>query len=514
MKRLLTILLLFSGIAAFAQDPAPLSPKTVGVVQFFTSIEHGDTVGFVKTPYGYLQVVRPNNVTTFLTQKDFIGLGTFASKIRLTTDSVGAGDFIVRKANGYLAKDTVKRLNQYGGFTAYGTDIFTHPQSLFTPVSGADIITKSYFDAHPGNNIYNHSDSLTQNRTAFFSTHSLTFGDTANFKATLVIDPTASTVYQYVQSATANSIMQILPTVVTIGTTDNSNNGAQLQTTIPFADMQVQGLGNILYDFKLSGNAAGGSSNAIFTDNLNHRGIEYASNYFPNSHTLLDKHMGDSLYAPIAGTGFVTTSRQLTINGVSQNLTADRTWNVGTVTSVTGTTNRITSTGGTTPVIDISASYVGQSSITTIGTLSSGSIPYSLLTGTPTILTAANPTATAGYTFVNGSAPNFMRSDAAPKLDSAVVATSANHPTLAQVQTKLNGYILIAGYVVNETPSGTINSSNTAFSIANTPVTGDVQVFRNGMLQISGTDYTQSGTSLTYLYAPTTGDNLKIIYIK
>ncbi len=44
----------------------------------------------------------------------------------------------------------------------------------------------------------------------------------------------------------------------------------------------------------------------------------------------------------------------------------------GTVTSVSGTTNRITSTGGATPVIDISASYVGQSSITTLGTVTTG----------------------------------------------------------------------------------------------------------------------------------------------
>jgi hypothetical protein len=44
----------------------------------------------------------------------------------------------------------------------------------------------------------------------------------------------------------------------------------------------------------------------------------------------------------------------------------------GTVASVTGTANRITSTGGTTPVIDISASYVGQSSITTLGTIGTG----------------------------------------------------------------------------------------------------------------------------------------------
>ncbi len=44
----------------------------------------------------------------------------------------------------------------------------------------------------------------------------------------------------------------------------------------------------------------------------------------------------------------------------------------GAVTSVSGTTNRITSSGGSTPVIDISASYVGQSSITTLGTIGTG----------------------------------------------------------------------------------------------------------------------------------------------
>ena len=56
-------------------------------------------------------------------------------------------------------------------------------------------------------------------------------------------------------------------------------------------------------------------------------------------------------------------------------LRGDGTWVTiggGSVTSVSGTLNRITSTGGTTPVIDISASYIGQSSITTLGTITSG----------------------------------------------------------------------------------------------------------------------------------------------
>ena len=42
------------------------------------------------------------------------------------------------------------------------------------------------------------------------------------------------------------------------------------------------------------------------------------------------------------------------------------------VSSVTGTANRITSTGGTTPQIDIAATYVGQTSITTLGTITTG----------------------------------------------------------------------------------------------------------------------------------------------
>lgn len=44
----------------------------------------------------------------------------------------------------------------------------------------------------------------------------------------------------------------------------------------------------------------------------------------------------------------------------------------GTVTSVSGTSNRITSSGGATPVIDIAATYVGQTSITTLGTIGTG----------------------------------------------------------------------------------------------------------------------------------------------
>jgi len=42
------------------------------------------------------------------------------------------------------------------------------------------------------------------------------------------------------------------------------------------------------------------------------------------------------------------------------------------IASITGTANRITVTAGVNPVIDIAATYVGQTSITTLGTIASG----------------------------------------------------------------------------------------------------------------------------------------------
>lgn len=82
---------------------------------------------------------------------------------------------------------------------------------------------------------------------------------------------------------------------------------------------------------------------------------------------------GDILYA-----SGVNTLAKLTAGSNTNVLTLSGgvpTWaapTTGTVTSVSGTTNRITSTGGATPVIDISAAYIGQSSITTLGTVTTG----------------------------------------------------------------------------------------------------------------------------------------------
>lgn len=76
--------------------------------------------------------------------------------------------------------------------------------------------------------------------------------------------------------------------------------------------------------------------------------------------------------------------------------------------------------------------------------------------------------------------------------------------------------LLSSNFVTNETPAGSVNGSNTVFTLANTPVAGTVQVYLNGLLQDvgGGNDYTISGTSITFGTAPLTGEKVRVHYIK
>lgn len=152
-----------------------------------------------------------------------------------------------------------------------------------------------------------------------------------------------------------------------------------------------------------------------------------------------------------------------------------------TTRAVTGTANRVTVTNGDgvsgNPTVDIAATYVGQTSITTLGTVTAGTwnattiaadrggtgvanaagstitlggaLSFSgafttafTVTGntsvtlptTGTLATTAqlpagaNPTASVGLTAVNGVSTSFMRADAAPALDVGISPTwTGNH---------------------------------------------------------------------------------------
>ena len=70
-----------------------------------------------------------------------------------------------------------------------------------------------------------------------------------------------------------------------------------------------------------------------------------------------------------------------------------------------------------------------------------------------------------------------------------------------------------ADLIFHETPTGLVNSSNTVYTIASTPVVGTEQVFLNGQLQIPGTSYTIAGDTITFTKAPRTGSILRVHYV-
>lgn len=131
--------------------------------------------------------------------------------------------------------------------------------------------------------------------------------------------------------------------------------------------------------------------------------------------------------------GIVTMGSGVSFSGGT--LTA--TGSGGTVTSVSGTSNRITSTGGATPVIDISGSYVGQSSITTLGTIGTGvwnGTAVAVANG-GTACTSASITCfnnITGFTAIgtSGTTSTNLIFSGSPTLTTPVFLTSARTPLL------------------------------------------------------------------------------------
>jgi hypothetical protein len=68
---------------------------------------------------------------------------------------------------------------------------------------------------------------------------------------------------------------------------------------------------------------------------------------------------------------------------------------------------------------------------------------------------------------------------------------------------------------VDETPSGTVNGSNTSFSLAQLPLENDsVELYQDGLKLTYTTDYTISGTTITMVTAPVVGQTLRANYIR
>lgn len=68
---------------------------------------------------------------------------------------------------------------------------------------------------------------------------------------------------------------------------------------------------------------------------------------------------------------------------------------------------------------------------------------------------------------------------------------------------------------VNEVPSGTVNGSNTAFTITQIPSEDEAIILSvNGLIQQLTTDYSISGNTITFVTAPATASSVRVSYVR
>jgi hypothetical protein len=133
-------------------------------------------------------------------------------------------------------------------------------------------------------------------------------------------------------------------------------------------------------------------------------------------------------------------------------------------------------------------------------------IPYSSLTGKPTLFSGSYNDLTNKPALFSGDYGDLTNTPLIPDLTSVEGNIAVHESRLVDIES--------AAFVTREIPSGSVNGSNAVFTLANVPVSGTEQVFLNGMLQHEGVgnDYTISGDTITFVTAPDSGWKLFVNY--
>jgi hypothetical protein len=194
------------------------------------------------------------------------------------------------------------------------------------------------------------------------------------------------------------------------------------------------------------------------------------------SSTLIGSTLNIPTYT-LSGLGGVPTSRTLTINGTSYDLSANRTWSVGTVTDVTAT-GQITSTGGTTPVISTLMHTNRLIGRTTAGT----GVMEEITVGSGLTLSAGTLSASGGgtVTSVGLSMPSAFNVANSPITSAGTLAVTGagtvsqyvrGDGTLANFPNSTGGGASVNYYLNGSVSQGTFGGA-TYYQMSKTPILG------------------------------------------
>jgi hypothetical protein len=139
-------------------------------------------------------------------------------------------------------------------------------------------------------------------------------------------------------------------------------------------------------------------------------------------------------------------------------------------------------------------------------------------TGYTGIAGVTGPTGYTGYTGAgsNGATgPTGYTGYTGAGSNGATGATGYTGYTGIAGATGYTGYTGAAGtnsIISNETPSGSLDSSDTTYTLANTPITGTVKVYLNGQRLTYTDDYTVATNVITFVVPPASGDIVRADY--
>ncbi len=205
------------------------------------------------------------------------------------------------------------------------------------------------------------------------------------------------------------------------------------------------------------------------------------------------------------------------VTGLTANLNAIN----GSIVSLTNTVSSIsaTVTSLSSAVTNLTALVNGLSPGTVNTAFADGEVPSGTPNGTNATFTLANTPAAAstlmlyrnGVLLANG--PDYSLNGA------TITFVSSQVPQASDV---LQAYYRIAGasstplFVDDQTPQGTINGTNTTFTLSSAPLPLlSLKLYKNGDLLQQNTDYTLNGTTITFANAtvtPQPGDSLVAYY--
>jgi uncharacterized coiled-coil protein SlyX len=286
------------------------------------------------------------------------------------------------------------------------------------------------------------------------------------------------------------------------GTLSGGGSGSTQYATLPIAISQVTNL-----------------ASSLSTTNSTLGTVQTAATALGTTVTGLNTTV-TGLNTSVTNQGVTLTSLSTTVAGLNTAVT-------GQGTTVTNLNNTVTGLNST--VTNHAASI--SSLNTTVGSLSSTQATQgTTLTGLSNSIGTLNTTVSGQGTSLTTLTTNLNNltttvsgnSSSLTSVNTTVGGLSNNVTSLTNTLNGLSATVnslssvgSLAVFVDAETPNGTINGTNSAFSLANTPApTSSLSLFRNGLELSQGVDYTLAGSAITFKTAalPQTGDLLTAFY--